>query len=164
MTVGDLMVRRVSVCGPDSNLAEIAAIMWNDRCGAVPVIDEAGHITSMITDRDVCIALGTRNARASEVRVKDVSLPRVFTCNEDEDVHHALDTMVAQNVRRLPVVDAQGKLVGILSVDDILRNAGENIAGTVISCEETVVAVKAILEGRSRNYVHPPSELAATHS
>jgi CBS domain-containing protein len=84
------------VCRPDDNLAEVAATMWHARCGALPVLDRRGAVTSMITDRDICIALGARNLRASEVKVKDVSPPRVFSCGPNDDVRLALNTMTSQ--------------------------------------------------------------------
>jgi CBS domain-containing protein len=164
MKVKDVMVKDVSVCWPEQNLAEIAATMWNGRCGALPVLDRAGLVTSMITDRDVCIALGTRNELASNVRVKDVTLPRVFTCQEDDDAREALKTMVSQNVRRLPVVDAGAKLVGILSVDDILRVSDERADTAEIPYRAIVDALKSILEARRRGHVDEPAELVATQA
>jgi len=164
MKVRDVMVKDVSVCWPEQNLAEVAGTMWNGRCGALPVLDRAGLVTSMITDRDVCIALGMRNELASNVRVKDVTLPRVFTCREDDDAREALKTMVSQNVRRLPVVDAGDKLVGILSIDDILRGSKERAGTGGIPYRAVVGALKTILEGRRRGHAHEPAELVATHA
>ena len=130
MNVRDIMVKKVSVCESDNNLAQVAAIMWNERCGLLPVLDSRGKVTSVITDRDICIALGTRNLRASEVQVKDVSPPRVFSCGPSDDILSALDTMVSQNVRRLPVIGEDGRLVGILSIDDVLLHS-ENYENVV---------------------------------
>jgi len=163
MKVKDLMVKDVRVCWPEQNLAEVAATMSNERCGALPVLDRSGLVTSMITDRDVCIALGTRNQVAASVRVKDVALPRVFTCQQDDDAREALKTMVSQNVRRLPVVDGGDKLVGILSIDDLLRGSKERAGAGGIPYRAIVGALKAILEGRRRGHAHEPAELVATH-
>src|ERR1700677_2274593 len=93
MNAEDVIVRKVAVCRPENKLSEVAAIMWNARCGSLPVMDGHGNVASMITDRDICIALGTRNVRASELHVQDISLPRVFDCSAKEDVRHALQTM-----------------------------------------------------------------------
>jgi CBS domain-containing protein len=164
MRVKDVMVNDVSVCTLDQNLAQVAATMWDARCGALPVLDAAGSVVSMITDRDVCIALGTRNARASEVRVKDVRPPRVFTCNEDDKVREALGAMISQNVRRLPVLGNGRKLTGILSVDDVLRWSKEHAGAAGISYAEIVPALKIILEGRRHSYAPEPAEPAATHA
>jgi CBS domain-containing protein len=164
MRVKDAMVKDVSVCTPGENLAEVTATMRQARCGALPVLDEAGNVVSVITDRDVCIALGTRNARASEVRVKDVSLPRVFTCDENDNVREALGTMISQNVRRLPVLGAGKKLTGILSIDDVLFWSKERAEASGVSYAEIVAALKIVLEGRRHGHAHEPAELVATHA
>jgi CBS domain-containing protein len=163
MKVKDAMVKDVSVCTPEENLAEVAATMWEARCGALFVLVEAGNVVSMITDRDVCIALGTRNARASEVRVKDVSLPRVFTCNEEDNVREVLNIMVSQNVRRLPVLGPEKELAGILSIDDVLRGSKERAGAAGIPYAAIVKTLKIILEGR-RRHAHEAAELVATHA
>jgi CBS domain-containing protein len=156
MNAEDVMVRKVAVCRPENKLSEVAAIMWNARCGSLPVMDGHGNVASMITDRDICIALGTRNVRASELHVQDISLPRVFDCSAKEDVRHALQTMMSQDVRRLPIVDDDGKLIGILSIDDpLLSDKSE------ISDKDVVNAVKVILKNRSCGSVQEPAELVA---
>ena len=164
MKVNDVMTKKVSICRPDNNLAEVAATMWNARCGALPVLDSTGNVLSMITDRDICIALGTRNARPSDVKVSDVSLPRIFTCRFDDDVSLALQTMVAQNVRRLPVIGDNGSLVGILSIDDVLLRSEKTPAKSGISYADVVNAAKSILENRASSHVKEAAALIATHA
>jgi CBS domain-containing protein len=159
MKTKDRMVRTVSVCRPGDNLAQVAATMWEDRLGALPVVDENGRPMSLITDRDICIALGTRNLRASEVQVQDVAPPRIFTCLDTDDVSQALLTMVSQNIRRLPVVNDGGILVGVLSIDDFLLHTEPGKAG-VLSLE-AIEALKTIIENRKHNQA--PTALAATH-
>ena len=161
MKVHEAMVKSVSTCGPDDNLAQVAAIMWNDGCGVLPVLDQTGAVTGMITDRDICIALGTRDARASAVRVRDVSLPRVFTCRADDEIDYALRTMVAQNVRRLPVVDERDGIAGILSLDDLVRVSKESSTNGAVSYRDVVLASRAILEERAPGRRHPAGELVA---
>jgi CBS domain-containing protein len=153
MKTKDRMTKNVSVCRSDDNLAEVVAIMWNERCGALPVVGEDGRVMSMITDRDICIALGTRNLRASDVRVHEVALPRVFTCGDRDDVSLALQTMVSQNVRRLPVVNDDGILMGILSIDDFLLCEEPGTAG-VLSLE-SLEALKTIVEERKGDHAAP---------
>jgi CBS domain-containing protein len=162
--IKNVMVKNVATCGPDDNVAEVAAKMWDARCGSLPVVNDRGTVTGLITDRDICIALGTRNVRASELKVKDVALPRVFCCGTDDDVLLALKTMVAQNIRRLPVVDDVGKLAGILSIDDLLLHSGRTAGKTGISHDDVVNAAKLILMSRTREAVHQPGELIAAGS
>jgi CBS domain-containing protein len=164
MQVNKVMVKNVKVCRPEQNLAEVTATMWDSRCGALPVLDSGGRVRGMITDRDICIALGTRDVRASELRVKDVSLPRFFSCMAEDDALVALRTMVAQNVRRLPVVDRNGGVVGILSIDDLILSAEGDPAGPDISYEDVVDAVKAILDRRFHGSLQESTDLVACHA
>lgn len=127
MKVRDVMVKDVKFCGPETNLAAVAEKLWKDGCGTLPVV-ENGRVLGIITDRDVCIALGTRNVKASDTLVKDVALPKLFYCAQEDDIHTALKTMSAQKVRRLPVMDSKGALEGILCLDDIVLFAEEKAA------------------------------------
>jgi Mg/Co/Ni transporter MgtE len=99
----------------------------------------------MITDRDVAIALGTRDVKAGETLVREVALPKVFFCLAQDDIHTALNTLRAQQVRRLPVVDNDGVLVGILSLDDIVLFAEEKPAAE-LTYLDVVDTMKAIYE------------------
>lgn len=161
MKTKDRMVKDVCVCRPEDNLAEATATMWEGRCGALPVVNAEGQLISIITDRDICIALGTRNVRASEVRVEDVVPARVFTCEERDDIFQAMRTMVSQNVRRLPVVDEAGKLAGIISIDDLLLHTEPGKAG-VLSLE-VLDAMKTIIENRQRGHLPRAAEVMTTH-
>lgn len=162
MKTKERMVTAVSVCRPGDNLSEVAAIMWDSRCGALPVVGAQDRVISMITDRDVAIALGTRNLRASDVLVQDVAPPRVFTCLDRDDLSHALETMVAQNVRRLPVVNGDGKLLGLISIDDFLLHAEPGKAG--ILSLEALDALRTIIENRLRDHHREHAEVMATHA
>lgn len=124
MKVNDVMIRNVKFCSPEMNLAAVAEILWKAGCGTLPVV-ENGRVIGIITDRDIAIALGTRNGIASEVVVREVSLPKLFYASAAEDIHIALHTMAAQKVRRLPVLDEKGGLEGILCLDDVVLLAEE---------------------------------------
>jgi CBS domain-containing protein len=144
MKVQDVMVKNVRFCNPDTNLSTVAKIFWEQGCGALPVV-ESGRAIGMITDRDVSIALGTRNAKAGETYVREVALPKVFFCLAEDDIHTALRTMQAQQVRRLPVVDHEGALKGILSLDDIVLFAGEK-ATDELTYADVVDTMRSICE------------------
>ena len=150
MLVKDLMTRNVNSCRPENNLAELAKVMLKQRCGALPIVDVSGRVTGIITDRDICIALGMRNIRASDVRARDVSPPGCISCGPDNDVRDALRTMAIQEVSRLPVVDEAGQLVGILSIDDIIFRAGGG--HSCLSDREIIDTMRAMREER----IHQP--------
>jgi CBS domain-containing protein len=119
MKVKDLMTTDVKRCSPETNLAEAAKIMWEGDCGAVPVTDEHDHVIGVITDRDICIAAATRPRTEGEIPVRDVIATAAYTCAPSDDVRAALETMKARKVRRLPVVEQSGRIVGIVSIHDI---------------------------------------------
>lgn len=162
MKTKERMETTVSVCRPENNLAEATAMMWEGRCGVLPVVDEQDRVISMITDRDICIALGTRNLRASDVQVKDVAPPRVFTSLDNDEISAALTTMASQNIRRLPVVNDEGKLVGILSIDDFLLHAEPGSAG--ILSLEALEALKTIVADRKLGHTEEHGEVMAAHA
>jgi CBS domain-containing protein len=112
MKVQDIMTRDVKFCGPDTNLAEATEILWRNNCGTLPVLDSGRELMGLVTDRDMCIALGTRNCRASDLAVREVAMKPVFTCGPNDDVHGALKTMRQHQVRRVPVVGEDGRLAG----------------------------------------------------
>jgi CBS domain-containing protein len=143
MKVRDVMVKEVRFCTPKMNLAAAAEILWKAGVGALPVVEE-GRVLGIITDRDISIALGTRNAKAAEVFVKEVALPKVFYCAAEDDIHVALGTMKAQKVRRLPVIDNKGALLGILCLDDIVLYAEEKAAA--LTYADVIETLQAICE------------------
>jgi CBS domain-containing protein len=125
MKVREIMTAAPRTCTPDTTLAEAANLMWQLDCGVLPVVDD-GELVGIVTDRDMFIALGTRNTRAALLRVGAVATTKVVTCRADDEVEAALSTMKEARVRRLPVVDANRRLIGILSLNDIALTAGDN--------------------------------------
>jgi CBS domain-containing protein len=148
MKVEHLMTERVASCGPGDNLAEAAALMWKADCGTLPVVADGGKVIGIITDRDIAIALGTRNVRSSEIPVGDVMSKNVYGCAPGDDIHTALKTMRRDRVRRIPAIDEGGRLRGMISMNDVVLHA-EKLDGhkTVdISYDDAVNTLKAICE------------------
>jgi CBS domain-containing protein len=123
MTVSDLAKFDVKVCSPETDLASAAKIMWDCDCGVVPVVDKDRKVVGMLTDRDICIAAATRAAKPSDVQVIDVMSREVASCGTQDDVQVALKTMRTRRVRRLPVVDSNDRLAGIISLNDLVVRA-----------------------------------------
>jgi len=144
MRVVEVMTNKTVSCSPETNLAEAAVLMWKNSCGFLPVIGEGGNVIGVVTDRDISIALGTRNQRPAEVRVWDVMPKKLFTCTSEDDVHSAMKTMRTATVRRLPVIDPDGALVGVLSIDDIVLKAKGHVIGKDVSYEDVEDTYKAI--------------------
>jgi CBS domain-containing protein len=121
--VKDLMTKQVSSCIATSTLAEAARIMWEHDCGAVPVLDETGwgRVVGMITDRDIAMGAYLQGKPLAEMCVLDVMARGLNTCTPDESLERAAETMASAQVRRLPVIDEGGRLVGLLTLAQIAR-------------------------------------------
>jgi CBS domain-containing protein len=146
MKVQDIMTSDVQCCGPDTNLAIAAKMMWDSDCGALPVLNVEGKVLGMITDRDICMAAATKNKPPSEITVWETTSGKTFTCRPTDDVHTALDIMKRERVRRLPVVDEDGILQGIVAMNDFVLVAQEAKGKSVpaVSYEDVVHTMKAI--------------------
>jgi len=146
MKVQDIMTSDVQCCSPDTNLAAAAKMMWDSDCGALPVLNVEGQVMGMITDRDICMATATKNKPASDITVWETVSGKARTCHISDDVHTALDIMKREKVRRLPVVDEDGVLQGIVAMNDFVLLAGEAKGGKVpaLSYEDVVRTMKTI--------------------
>ena len=120
--VEDIMTRTPWCCAPETNLAEVAELMWKHDCGVLPVVAQ-GHVLGMITDRDVAIALGTRDVAARDLTANEVATAPITYCREDDDIHAALHLLGEARVRRLPVVNANDELVGMIGINDLILAA-----------------------------------------
>ncbi|MEZ5345580.1 MAG: CBS domain-containing protein [Pyrinomonadaceae bacterium] len=121
MKVEKIMTKNVGTCSTGENLGKAVFIMWQKDCGVVPVLDADEKVIGMITDRDVCIALTSRNQRASEVLVNDLTHGNLISCSPKDSVKSVLRTMAKHKIKRLPVTGKKGNLKGIISIADILR-------------------------------------------
>lgn len=144
MKIRDLMTRDVATCRTDTNLAAAGALMWQRGCGILPVVDDARKAIGVVTDRDICIALCTRNARSSDLQVGDVARSKVLSCTPNEDVRAALETMRKAKIHRLPVIDEAGVLEGIVSMDDIVMNVEKGNGKTELPYNDVLQTLQAI--------------------
>jgi CBS domain-containing protein len=139
MKVQDIMTPRPATASPSTTLAAAAPLLLGADCGFLPVVD-GGKLVGVVTDRDMYVALATRNKTASQLTVGDVTSGKVSSCHPDDDVHVALDMMASQRVRRLPVTE-NGAVLGIVSINDLVLIAG---AEKVVRNDDVVATLKAI--------------------
>ena len=123
MQVKDVMTLDAVSCHAESTLAVAGQRMLEGRFGVLPVVDQDGKAVGMITDRDIAMAAVTRQRNASDVRVHEAMSRHLQDCHPDDHVSVALGKMGEGCVRRLPVVDADGHLMGIISIEDLAVQA-----------------------------------------
>lgn len=121
--IGSIMTVGVLVCAAGDPLTRPAQIMWELDCGIVPVVDAEQRLEGVITDRDICMAAFTKGRPLHEICVRDVMSQPVHRCSADEPLTRAIAVMAAAQVRRLPVVNAEQRVVGIVSLADLGRAA-----------------------------------------
>lgn len=125
MKAKEIMTPNPTACTPTSTLADAAKAMWENDCGILPVVTDGGKVVGLITDRDICMSAGMHGCNLSNLAVEDVISGKVYSVETDTDVQKALETMRDHKVRRLPVVDADGRLQGMLSMNDMVLRAQE---------------------------------------
>ncbi len=123
MNVGELMSRDVASCAPSATMADAASLMWKQDCGCVPILAADGSVMGLITDRDICRAALMEGERIQDMGVLRAGARQIAVVRENDSVEVALGLMAERRLRRLPVVDASSKLVGMLSLIDLARAA-----------------------------------------
>jgi CBS domain-containing protein len=121
--VAEIMTPHVYTCRVGDTLDRAARLMWDHDCGAIPVLDDRGHTVSMVTDRDICMAAYTRGEPLWRIPVTVAASHSLHSVPSDASVAVAHHLMKMHRIRRLPVLDRGGNLVGILSLTDIARSA-----------------------------------------
>ena len=130
MKAKDLMTREAATCRPEDPMVAAARIMWERDCGIVPVVDADERPVGVVTDRDLCMASFTRNEPLSRMPVRDAMAKEIFTCRVDDDEAAVHDTMRRHQVRRLPVVDDEGRIAGMISLNDLVLEAAGKGGGS----------------------------------
>ena len=129
MDVKRLMKHEVRTCHPYNSLNDAAQIMWEEACGSVPVVSEDFRPVGFLTDRDISMAAYTQGRPLGELKVETAMARSVVSCGSEDDLTHAAQVMRDNCVRRLPVIDSRGVLVGLLSLDDIACESQRNLRG-----------------------------------
>ncbi|HVJ14402.1 MAG TPA: CBS domain-containing protein [Polyangiaceae bacterium] len=148
ITVSELMTKKVSFVRADESLSAAAKKMWDGDCGAVPVIDAgSARVVGMITDRDIAMSVFLNDRPPSAMRVADAMSRGLHSCFADDAIETAEDLMREKQIRRLPVVDTEGALTGILSLADLVKKPRGNGKKKAIPqiAPENVAATLAII-------------------
>jgi CBS domain-containing protein len=129
--VKDLMTAQAEVISPDATSEEAASVMKTLDIGVLPVCDEEG-LVGILTDRDLVVRVLAAKRDPKAMLVGEAMTPSVVYCFEDDDVERAATVMAGQQIRRLPVLDRNRKLIGIISIGDIAVQGQPQLGGEVL--------------------------------
>ena len=125
MKIQDIMTKKPSTVTPDTGVVQAARLMKDEDIGVIPVVD-GDRVVGIVTDRDIAIRAVAEGRRIDETRVKDVMSTDVKTVKLSGSVEDAMKLMGREQIRRVPVVDDKGHLVGIVSQADVVLEAKDD--------------------------------------
>ncbi|HEY3133652.1 MAG TPA: CBS domain-containing protein [Gemmatimonadaceae bacterium] len=158
MRARDIMTRDPQCCRREDTARRAAEVMRDSDCGVIPVIDEARRVIGIVTDRDLAIR-GIAAGKGPEARLADLMTPMPKTCSADDDLRDVERKMAEFQVRRIPIVDAGGRCLGIIAQADIARAAGRDNS---VSEQEIALVVEQISEPTNRNRSRPEGGVSET--
>ena len=146
-TVRDWMTATVLSCRQDERLYAAAKVLWDVDCGAVPVTNADGVVVGVLTDRDICMAAYTQARPLSEISIASVLSGEPQVCGPDDSLDDVVSLMRTHEVRRIPVVDTERKLLGMLSLADLALYVA-SLPGDIVHAREVLARLLAVLSRR----------------
>jgi len=139
----ELMTKNPVCCLPNSMVAEVAQLMKRENIGPIPVIEneQSRKLVGIVTDRDLALKIVAEGRDAKSTKVKAVMTRQVVTCRADDDVQKALDAMSEHQLRRIPVVDNENRILGIIAQADVATRINQP--------EKTAAMVKGISQSKA---------------
>lgn len=127
--ISEVMTSDVKVVRPDDSVQSAAAVMADQEVGALPVCDGT-RLQGMITDRDIAVR-AVANGRGADTPVREVMTEEIISCSEDDDTQEVLRRMGDSQIRRIPVLDSNRNLIGIVALGDLALEDEENVDETL---------------------------------
>ena len=149
MNVENVMTRAPKTCSPSDRISYAVQLMWDNDFGCVPIVDGNGRLAGIVTDRDACMASLMLGRALHEIPIEQAMSRNLFTIAPHDPVQNAISLFLEHNVRRVPVVDGRGALVGILSIADLVCASAEKRIGKHTKPEAVLSAVHAVSKPRS---------------
>ena len=143
MTCNEVMTKDPKTCAPTDTVQRAAQLMKTEDVGPIPIVGDNGKLEGIITDRDIVLKVVAEGQDPKTTKLADVMSTDLITCTTDGDIEKTLDLMEDNQVRRIPVVDASGRLVGIISQADIATRLDDS--------EKTAELVEDISKAASAN-------------
>lgn len=127
MSIIQNCTRPVTYLDDDANIHQVARMMRSQHVGCIVIVDSQGRPEGIVTDRDLVMEILAENIPADSVLVRDIMTPNPVCIDQSDDLSIGLQKMRAKAVRRAPVIDEEGRLSGIISVDDIMTFLGAEL-------------------------------------
>ena len=147
MRIKDIMSQPTVTCPSSAPLDAPARLMWEFDCGMIPIVGDDGRLAGLVTDRDICLAAYMHRKPLHLIPVTKVMVKHVITIHGNDSVESAEHLMRDNHIRRLPVIDDDGRPVGVLSIDDLARLAAR--AGRGVVAHELVATLAAVSRPRT---------------
>jgi CBS domain-containing protein len=142
--VRSIMSRAPRCCSPDDSLNRAAQLLWEENCGALPVVNADGVLVGIVTDRDVCMASYIQGGALPSLQVGRAMSAATKVCRLEDSVARVLEIMQTSQVRRVPVVDSHGCVVGMVALSDVARWVETQRAGRAVACNALARTLAAI--------------------
>jgi len=134
MKIRDILTKNPHVVRPDAMISEAAKMMKQHNIGMLPVCD-GQRLVGSITDRDLAVRAIAEGRNPLATKVSDIMTPNVFWCYDDQELEEAAQLMEQKQIRRLPILNREKRLVGIISLGDFaLRSQNDRLAEEVLEC------------------------------
>jgi CBS domain-containing protein len=132
MQVREIMTPNPACCTPNTSLQDAAKLMAEHDCGELPIIDDDGRLVAVVTDRDICCRGVARGMNPQQMSVREVMSMPVEAVHPEDSIEHCCELMDEHQIRRVPVVDDDGKCCGIVAQADIAREIGGSEVGNIV--------------------------------
>jgi CBS domain-containing protein len=134
MTVASVMTKKPACCTPKSTLTEVARMMIDNDCGQIPVVEDltSNKLSGVVTDRDIATRIVAEGKNSADACACDCMSTPCVSVTDDSSLKSCCEMMETHKIRRMPVVDQQGSLVGIISLADIVRHTNDETTASLI--------------------------------
>lgn len=134
MTVASVMTAKPACCTPNTPLSEVAQLMVDNDCGEIPVVEDlmSRKLAGVITDRDIATRIVAKGTNSAEARASDCMTTPCIAVTPDTSLDDCCEVMETNKIRRVPVVDDKGGVVGIVSLADVVRTANTTTTVSVV--------------------------------
>jgi CBS domain-containing protein len=146
MRAKEIMTRDPDCCRGDDTARHAAQLMRDRDCGCVPIVDDAGKVVGIVTDRDLAVR-GIAAGKDPNTKLNDLMTPAATTCGPDDDLKDVEQKMAELQVRRIPIVDSDGRCLGIISQADIALAASRD---STVTEREIALVVEQISQPSGR--------------